>query len=524
MACERSSSASRPGKRELGCAPYGKCVRIFEAMERLGGDPDVIAVGGQEKEGWWYHGANPVVETGYRGAHAVGWRDGRFGSKRVTFFSSSHECSHIMGAAGMAPRDDAPLRAVLVWEGAIGAFYLLDEHWTVVREIPVMPFPGARYQFVFALADPFFGDWVVDPGGDVAGKLMALAGFADPSDAGSSVSEAVERILSSTYGQTKGQYSDVPFYNTGVEAPVAKVAAALIQQRMFEIFADAAAKHIPKDIPLHIAGGCGLNCDWSTMWRELGHFSSVFVPPCPNDSGSAIGTVIDAIHAMTGDPHISWDVYCGLEFEQDCEPTSEKWAKRPMDDAKLADALASGRVVAWVQGRWELGPRALGNRSLLASPFDSRIRDRLNEIKLREGYRPIAPVCRIEDAARVFDTEFHDPHMLHFRRVTTPDVPAVIHVDGSARAQTVTKESNRRLHDLLTVFSERHGVGVLCNTSLNYKQLGFINRMSDLVHYCETQQVSDMVVGDAWYQRVEAPVSVAGRARRPVELQRETVA
>ena len=302
----------------------------------------------------------------------------------------------------------------------------------------------------------------------------------------------------------------MPFYNQGVESEVAKSAAAVIHHRMFETFAAVAQKEIPAGIPLYIAGGCGLNCDWNEMFRELGHFSSVFVPPCANDSGSAIGVALDALHTLTGDPRVDWDVYCGLEFEWDEEPSSDKWTRRPMREAEVADAIASGSVVAWVQGRYELGPRALGNRSLLAEPFHESTKDLLNDIKLREGYRPIAPCCRIEDAGKVYDRDFHDPYMLHFRMATTPDLKAVTHVDGSARVQTVTQESNKPQHDLLSAFAERHGVGVLCNTSLNYKGMGFINRMSDLVQYCENQGVSDMVAGDAWFQRVDAPVRLNG--------------
>jgi hydroxymethyl cephem carbamoyltransferase len=269
------------------------------------------------------------------------------------------------------------------------------------------------------------------------------------------------------------------------------------------VFAHVAQEKIPADIPLYVTGGCGLNCDWNTMWRELGHFSSVLVPPCPNDSGSALGAAIDALHGVTGDPRVSWDVYCGLEFEWDREPDTSLWERRPVQDSELADALAGGRIVAWVQGRWEMGPRALGNRSLLAAPFERSMQDRLNVIKQREGYRPIAPVCRIEDAAKVFDRDFHDPFMLYFRMVRSPDVKAITHVDGSARVQTVTEEGNKRLHDLLSVFAERHGVGVLCNTSLNFKGKGFINRMSHLADYCEQRGIDDMVVGDAWFRRRE---------------------
>jgi hydroxymethyl cephem carbamoyltransferase len=486
-------------------------MNMMEAVDRLGQVPDVVAMAGSYKE--WFSPPPPPIGVGYFGAQPTTQREGTFCGKRVTFFSGSHIRTHIMSAAGMAPPDDAPLRAMLCWEGYDGSFYLLDERWNVVREIPVLLFPGGRYAKMFEIAEPHFPDETGESFGDNSGKLMALAAYADPSDATAGVVEAIDRLMGPNGYVAKGVYRDAPFYNQGVESDVAKAAAALIHYRMFETFATVAQNEIPPDIPLYIAGGCGLNCDWNEMFRELGHFSSVFVPPCANDSGSAIGVALDALHTLTGDPRIEWDVYCGLEFEWDEEPDSAKWRRRPMREAEVADAIASGSVVAWVQGRYELGPRALGNRSLLAEPFHESTKDLLNDIKLREGYRPIAPCCRIEDVGKVYDRDFHDPYMLHFRMATTPDLKAVTHVDGSARVQTVTKESNKAQHDLLSAFAERHGVGVLCNTSLNFKGMGFINRMSDLERYCERQRVSDMVVGDAWFQRIDAPVRLNGPAQ-----------
>jgi hydroxymethyl cephem carbamoyltransferase len=121
---------------------------------------------------------------------------------------------------------------------------------------------------------------------------------------------------------------------------------------------------------------------------------------------------------------------------------------------------------------------------------------------MREHYRPVAPCCRLEDAGRVFDAGFEDPYMLYFRLVRSDQkLEAVTHVDGSARAQTVTRETNSRQYDLLSAFADVHGVGVLCNTSLNFKGTGFINRMSELVRYCESRGVPEMVVGDVWFSR-----------------------
>jgi hydroxymethyl cephem carbamoyltransferase len=142
---------------------------------------------------------------------------------------------------------------------------------------------------------------------------------------------------------------------------------------------------------------------------------------------------------------------------------------------------------------------------LLAEPFQASTRDLLNIVKNREGYRPIAPCCRLEDAGEVFDGDFEDPYMLYFRRVKSERFAAVTHVDGSARAQTVTRESNEPLYELLSAFAEIHGIGLLCNTSLNFKRRGFINRMSDLARYCELRGIIHMVVGDAWFRRSPEP-------------------
>lgn len=515
---------------------------LLELAERLDGMPDVVALSGwggatpgARVDGRRYReivaaGQTPEAPvSGYRppdlkprvigqfGAGYVGpWaaerRRGTFFGAPVEYFTSSHERSHVLGAIGMAPRDDTPLQAVLVWEGALGTFYLVDGACRVTRAIPVMFGPGIRYGWLFALCSP--AHTLAEDGIHLAGardqerlgdsgKLMALAAYGDPHDPNPEVVRVVDRLLGmeQVYPFPKGSFRDSPLFDCGVQSELAVAAAAVLTRRIFEAFAEVALREIPAGIPLRISGGCGLNCDWNAAWRDLGHFSSVFVPPCPNDSGSAIGTAIDAQVALTGSAHVEWDVYAGLEFEIDVEPDPSRWRRQKLDEALLAEAIADGAVVAWVQGRWEIGPRALGNRSLLAEPFSAVTRDRLNEIKVREGYRPVAPCARVEDLARAFHEDFEDPHMLYFRRVRDRRLEAVTHVDGSARVQTVSARTNPKQHALLTAFAERTGVGVLCNTSLNLSRRGFINRMSDLAGYCEQRAIDDMVVGDDWYRR-----------------------
>ena len=489
--------------------------KVLELAQKLGRVPDVIALGG------WREGRT-TVGAGYSGVDQLLREKLTLFGKEVEYFSSSHERSHIAMACGMAPKDDAPLRAVLVWEGALGAFYLVDDRWNVVSTTQVLIQPGARYSFLFGLADPKFPDEGSSHRLEDAGKLMALAAFGDPEATDPGILDTVKRIVECEEMEPapKHAFKDSPVYNAGVQSQVCKDAAAVLNDRIFEVFRTAAERELPKGIPLHISGGCGLNCDWNMRWRELGHFSSVFVPPCTDDSGSALGTAIDALTAFTGSPHIDWDVYSGLEFVWDREPDPVRWERTDLQNGELADALAGGATVAWVQGRWEIGPRALGNRSILAEPFDARTRDALNKIKVRESYRPIAPVCRIEDADRLYTGGgFEDPFMLYFRRVRSTELGAVTHVDGSARVQTVSESTNPGLHELLGAFAERRGAGVLCNTSLNFRGRGFINRMSHLIEYCELRGISDMVVDGTRFrctQEVAPGVPTVDPATYPV--------
>ena len=165
----------------------------------------------------------------------------------------------------------------------------------------------------------------------------------------------MERILEAptVLPAPKAEFRDTPVYNAGVEAEETKIAAALLTKRIFDQFAAAAQERLPGGIPLHISGGCGLNCDWNRQWRDMGHFSSVFVPPCTNDAGSALGTVIDALAALTGDPYIDWSVYCGLEFEWDTEPDPGVWQRR-------TPGHATGLPVRWRAGRSWPGSRGAG--------------------------------------------------------------------------------------------------------------------------------------------------------------------
>jgi hydroxymethyl cephem carbamoyltransferase len=328
---------------------------------------------------------------------------------------------------------------------------------------------------------------------------MALAAFADgpPTAEEREVADALlafERFLPFD----KRAFADTPLYDIGVHEPPVHRTAAYLSDRLFETFHDAAENRLPRGLPLVIGGGCGLNCDWNRMWRESGLFSSVFVPPCPNDSGSALGTAIDAQWFYTGHATIDWDVYAGETFVEDVVPDPGRYQVRPLVVAEVAQYIEQGNIIGWARGRYEMGPRALGNRSILAAPFTVDTTMRLNEIKRREDYRPIAPIALESDAHRWFVGSVQDPYMLYFNHVTSDELKAITHVDGTARTQTITHQRNPVVASLLEAFRDLTGFSVLCNTSLNNNGRGFINRTSDLIEYGEKHGLDGYVINDTF--------------------------
>ena len=293
--------------------------------------------------------------------------------------------------------------------------------------------------------------------------------------------------------------SHLQYHNVGVDDHEFRNFAGIFSDKVFDVFHQFAMTNMTRRLPLLIAGGCGLNCDWNTKWKETALFSEVFVPPVANDSGAAIGTAIDAQLHFTGNPKIEWNVYSGCDFSTSRSLDVARYDLYETNYEMIADMLANDLILGWVNGKCEIGPRALGNRSILAAPFRESIRVRLNQIKQREQFRPVAPVCLEEEAARWFGCNDECPFMLYTHRVRTDKLAAVTHVNGTARIQTVSSTTNRKLYDLLVAFKARTGYGVLCNTSLNFKGRGFINEMADLSAYALKSSLDGFVVDGLTY-------------------------
>ena len=486
---------------------------LLDAFGRLEKVPDVVCTGG-----WWPREAQPTgshFHVGYRGVSRDGItvEDGQLTGKPVSFFSSSHERSHLLCGFGMSPYPQGTPCYALVWEGSIGAFYEIGPDVNIKWIEDVMNEPGNRYAAIYGLADPTFPKNAPFSRLTDAGKLMALASFSRRSTPTAEEEELMTFLLSSRHVRLDlyDQLESSVYFNVGTDDTEFRNFAGIYSDRIFDTFYRFAQKNLRKGLPLVVAGGCGLNCDWNTRWRETGIFSDVFVPPVPNDSGSAIGTAIDAQLQLTGDAKIEWNVYSGLPFRTDSPVNRGRYDIFDATYEDVARILSSGLILGWVNGRYEIGPRALGNRSILAAPFDEETRVRLNEIKQREQFRPIAPTCLEADAERWFGCGHESPYMLFTYTANTDALAAVTHVNGTARLQTVSATTNACLYELLAAFKARTGYGVLCNTSLNFNGKGFINNLTDLDRYTVDHGLDGFVIEGRAYLCRESPYYKAYR-------------
>jgi hydroxymethyl cephem carbamoyltransferase len=463
---------------EARFAPVGP-LAVIKALERCAAPPRVIAHSG------WSKGGDPAgqpVGGGYLGLDTAQERESGFAGFPCRLFFSSHERSHLMCAYGLSPFKQGEPCYALIWEGHLGAIYFIDADVGITRIGEVLRDPGVRYAFLYGLADPAFDL----PRGAIrlsdAGKLMALAAYADGQAVCAQGHALVARLLDPAIegrDLCKQDFSASEFHDIGVTHPGFANLAALFSNRLHERFQQAVEALVPAGALFLIGGGCGLNCEWNSRWRDSGRFAGVFVPPCTNDSGSAIGTAVDAMFHYTGHAKLEWQVYAGEAPVRDVSGCAG-FVSRPYLAADAARLLAQGKVLGWMQGRYEMGPRALGARSILAAPYPRAMLERLNRIKGRENFRPIAPICLEEEMGLYFSSGQPSPYMLEFRRVISDAIPAATHVDRSARPQSVNAASHRGIHELLTAFRMQSGIGVLCNTSLNFNGAGFINTLSDL--------------------------------------------
>ena len=467
-------------------------LKIFHMINK---PVDIVAQSG------WSRGLSSESDTigaGYSGLKQIIYQKRSVFGHDVTYFSSSHERSHLLCGYGLSPFPQGQPCYALLWEGYFGAFYRIDENVNITKLGTVLENPGDRFAFLYALADPTFNLGAGQIRLSDAGKLMALAAYGENGDIDEDARHIIATLLDENMNFRtlhKHQFRNSEYYNIGLDDPRLASLAHHLSNAIFNLFRDFVQQLVFDDSPLLIVGGCGLNCDWNSKWKETQLFTDVFIPPCTNDSGSAIGTAIDALLHTKGLAKITWSPYAGEPSQTDTDST-DAFISEPYDRRRVARLLHEGCILGWVQGRYEMGPRALGNRSILAAPYPRDNLIRLNKIKKREGFRPIAPICLEECMAEYFCPSNPSPFMLEFRKVISSKIPAVTHVDNSARPQSVNKSQNLRMHQLLSAYRDISGVGVLCNTSLNFNGRGFINRLSDLYRFASEHKLDGFVFED----------------------------
>ena len=290
-------------------------------------------------------------------------------------------------------------------------------------------------------------------------------------------------------------------FHMDIAASVQQVTEEVMVRLVRSVACETGAKN------LCLAGGVALNCVANGKLLRAGDFENIWIQPAAGDAGGSIGAALAAYHHHLGNPRVAHNGLDGMDGaylgpgwgnEDIARRLTAVGAKYELleDDAliaRTADALVSGQAVGWFQGRMEFGPRALGNRSILADPRSPTMQKTLNlRIKYRESFRPFAPSVLREDVARWFDLDVDSPYMLLVAgvredlcsemseaeaalfgldklNVVRSEIPAVTHIDYSARIQAVHRETNPRYHALISAFKAHTGCPVLVNTSFNVR-------------------------------------------------------
>ena len=265
---------------------------------------------------------------------------------------------------------------------------------------------------------------------------------------------------------------------------------------------------------LCLGGGVALNGVANYRILKEGPFDKIHIPPSPGDAGSAIGCAQYVYYSILNNKRniqtdtakiVSNNVYLGPQYSNDEIQTfldSKKIPYKKYERQELlehtAKLISEQNVVGWYQGRLEWGPRALGNRSILADPRNGKMKDILNEkIKHRESFRPFAPSILEEHTSEYFELDISSPYMLLVAKVKKPDkIPAVTHVDGTSRLQTVSRRANPLYYDLINEFYRLAGVPVLVNTSMNVKGEPIVNTPQQGYVMLQKTEMDYLVMGN----------------------------
>ena len=295
--------------------------------------------------------------------------------------------------------------------------------------------------------------------------------------------------------------------------------AASVQKALEDVLLDFVTelKEVTGMDNLVISGGIALNCSANGQIERSGIFRNIYVPPFPSDAGTAVGSALEVYYQLFGKSCVDVPLrlaglgiaYSQAETLRILQKYTEKihYSIFEEDDLYeyLAKGLANGKIVGWMQEGFEAGPRSLGYRSILADPRTRRSLIRLNQIKEREMWRPIAPSVLKEQYTEYFEGELDSKYFMNVAALVKEEkrrnIAAVVHVDHTARPQVVTKEQNK-YHSLLTAFYQLTGVPVLCNTSFNTRGVPLVNTPEDALDCFLKRDIDWLVIGNILIEKV----------------------
>ena len=289
--------------------------------------------------------------------------------------------------------------------------------------------------------------------------------------------------------------------------------AASVQKSLEDVLIDFVKelKEITNMDNLVLAGGVALNCSANGKIEKSGIFKNIFIPPFPSDAGTSIGSALEVYHQLYGKENIENKLNIaglGISYsQQDIQLALEKYNEKIryviLDDSEIyhsvAKEISEGKIIGWMQDGFEAGPRALGYRSILADPRTRSGLIKLNLIKEREMWRPIAPSVLKEQYSNFFEGSADSKYFMNVATIVKEDrrrdIPAVVHVDDTARPQVVTEE-HQKYYGLISAFNDLTGIPVLCNTSFNSRGMPLVNTPQDAIECFLDREIDLLVIGN----------------------------
>jgi carbamoyltransferase len=437
----------------------------------------------------------------------------RFNNKRVRYLNCPHHLAHAATACYTSPFSEA---ACMIVDGqgeggSITYFHYRDGQFRQIERIR-----GAASLGIFYMVVTKYCGFDADKGEEWKVMGMAPYGKLDPE-----LLEVFRRLL--RVNDLAISYNGMPSLKEflaalearykpgrpGIEmADVAYTGQYFYAEVMTQLLSNFYKRGLSENLVL--SGGCALNSSFNGQVTQRTPFKNAFIPSAPADDGNAVGAALFAYYkdhpgevrkAAVQSPYLGSSL--SSQTLRDLVTYSRVSKMRHLPGTvheAAAQLLADGKLLGWAQGRAEFGPRALGNRSILADPRPADMKDKINgTVKFREEFRPFAPSILHEFGPEYFEHYQETPYMertLRFKPEAARKVPAVAHVDGTGRLQTVKQEWNPRYHALIKAFYEKTGVPIVLNTSFNIMGKPIIHSVEDAVSVFFTTGLDALVIDD----------------------------